>query len=171
MTESQEGPAAPDEVRALRESLAQFVVQLTALRGNLKITREEFAERLDQLREDLDQISANAPQGPPAIAWWTLDDQQREQARTALATFTAEVLRRWYPSYMAEVAPCILSHPEGLVELGNICGEFRRVYPQDRRASLDGALNLHERYLPGVIRRLSAVTRSCGPGMCSASGG
>jgi hypothetical protein len=148
------------------EALAALAIQVAALRGNLALTKQELEDRLDKIAETLSDAIAASPKGPPATWWQGLSAEERELARAQLAEWLASVLREWYPGYLTEIPECILDHPEGLVELSNLLGEFRRIYSA-KHPPLADALALHDRYLPGMLRRLGTITRGCGPGMCS----
>jgi hypothetical protein len=148
------------------EALAALAIQVAALRGNLALTRRELEDRLDKISEALSDAIAASPKGPPATWWPGLSEAEREAARAQLAEWLASFLREWYPGYCAEIPGCIPDHPEGLVELSNLLGEFRRIYTA-KHPPLADALTLHDRYFPGVLRRLATITRGCGPGMCS----
>ena len=148
------------------EALAALAIQVAALRGNLALTRHELGDRLDKIAETLSDAIAASPKGPPATWWPGLSEAEREAARGQLADWLAGFLRQWYPGYLTEIPECVLDHPEGLVELSNLLGEFRRIYTA-KHPPLADALTLHDRYFPGMLRRLAAITRGCGPGMCS----
>ena len=68
-----------------------------------------------------------------------------------------------YPSAATAVRPCWQAHKDTVTELGLIWCEFTRIYTAPR-PSLDEALVFHDRWLPGVLRRVQQITASCTAG-------
>ena len=80
-----------------------------------------------------------------------------------------EALRTWVDKILIPVyvvgggytlAECWAEHPQVLWELGTIAVAWRRAYLR-RRPDLVLALDWHDRWLPGAMRRLEDATRRC----------
>ena len=69
-----------------------------------------------------------------------------------------------WPGYMTRLAPCWANHPEAVWELSNLMAEWTRVYGDPGSRPLQDALLFFERWLPGVLSRLSTSVR------CDAAG-
>jgi hypothetical protein len=71
------------------------------------------------------------------------------------------VLRAQYPGYLAEqIRPCWPNHPEALWELTWLYQLWCRAYLTKRPAPKDAA-DWHDRWAPGVLRRLGQVMARC----------
>ena len=112
-------------------------------------------ERILALLTDDDQ-SASA-----GWFWLTLDGQAREDKLGELSDWVEAVLRAQYPGYLAEqIRPCWPSHPEALWELTWLYQLWCRAYLTKRPAPKDAA-DWHDRWAPGVLRRLAQVMARC----------
>jgi len=149
----------PDQPYA--ETVARLVTQVTAHRGRLT-TLEQRADAIDERIERLteDMIKAlTTRKGPQIIAWHELDPRQYAAHLAAwMDTFLAA-----YPSAAASVRPCWKDHKDAVTELGLIWCEFTRIYTSER-PSLDEALVFHDRWLPGVLKRVHQITANCATG-------
>ena len=145
------GPAA-----AYPEALARLATQVTGHKGQLAaLTRR--ADVADQRIDDLAEEMARAltvRKGPAVIAWHQLDAGEYKAHLADLAA---------YPSAATAVRPCWQAHKDTVTELGLIWCEFTRIYTAPR-PSLDEALVFHDRWLPGVLRRVQQITASCTAG-------
>ena len=93
--------------------------------------------------------------------WLTLDGQAREDKLGELSDWIDAVLRAQYPGYLAEqIRPCWPSHPEALWELTWLYQLWCRAYLTKRPAPKDAA-DWHDRWAPGVLRRLGQVMARC----------
>jgi hypothetical protein len=154
--------AQVEELRALVASLKATVTQWEArleregigatlvLRMEVKKLREEVAGLSAVLSEALD---TGKLKDPPAPRW---DDAAAAEEAEQLAGLRAWVdgfLVVQYPGY--PLPACWPAHREALWELGTLHAEWQRVYEDPRGAELAGALWFHERWLPGVLGRLT----------------
>ena len=155
------------ELRELADGLKTTVTQWDArleregiggtfvLRTEVKMLREEVAGLSATLAAALDTGKLKpAPSGP---RW---DDLDRDEEATQLAELRAWVddfLTVEYPGY--PLASCWPAHREALWELGTLHAEWQRITANEGELDLAGALSFHERWLPGVLSRL---TRSIG---------
>jgi hypothetical protein len=169
------------------ETLAALAAQVADLRGTvvyLKARVERgglgpgLAGKVARLTADLDalgsQVEAIAATlaemmsgGPRAAAptWVGLDDDERGVQLAAVAQWVDSVL---LPSYGPVIKPCWRFHMAAVWELSTLAAEWRRVY-QREAPDLQGALDFHDHWLPGVTRRLGEVMRSCTSDQCMAA--
>ena len=167
-------PGSPSEptARALGESLAALATQLADLRGQASALNE----RLDQagLRpglnlaarfEDLTRtvtgtLEAAARRGPAAPCWIGLDRDTYATQLADLQRWAGTVLRQHYGGY--ELRDCWPRHTHAIWELSTLAAEWHRTYSTDR-PDLARALEFYDRWLPGVMRRITDITRTCTP--------
>jgi hypothetical protein len=145
------------------ETVARLVTQLTAHRGRLT-TLEQRADAVDERMERLtdDMVKAlTIRKGPEIVAWHELDPRQYAAHLADLAAWMDTFLTA-YPS-AASVRPCWKDHKDAVTELGLIWCEFTRIYTSER-PSLDEALVFHDRWLPGVLKRVHQITANCATG-------
>ncbi len=87
--------------------------------------------------------------------------QQRGERLSELSDWVETVLRTQYPGYLAgQIRPCWPNHPEAMWELAWLYQLWTRAYLTSRPAPKDAA-DWHDRWTPGVIRRLSQTMRNC----------
>lgn len=178
MTSSEEPPPAAalaEQLRKLRETTAQTSVVLSAHRGQLRALGrrmdnaglDTLAGRFEQLDETVRaMLEAAAPRGPAAPLWdrpgdAAVPDAQLAEQRAAVRAWVDGVLR---PGYVRAgcytLADCWERHPVALRELGVLAVWWQFVYG---RARPDAALALefHDRWLPGTMRRIAEATQHC----------
>lgn len=158
------------------DTMAAQVGELRALVASLKATVTQWDARLERegigatlvlrlevkkLREEVAALSAilsgaldtGKLKDPPAPRW---DEAAPAEEAGQLADLRAWVdgfLSVQYPGY--PLPACWPSHREALWELGTLHAEWQRVYGDPRGPELAGALWFHERWLPGVLARLT----------------
>lgn len=141
-------------VRGLRDAsqeyplLAQEVEALSAiLRGHIEAEEERTATQCAPRWDDLDR------------------DEHRAQLER-VRTFVDGHLLVAYGEYWHDVLQdCWPGHPAALWELGNLWAEWNRTYDRDH-PSLTGALNWHDRWMPGTRQRLAEIMRGCRGSQC-----
>jgi len=69
------------------------------------------------------------------------------------------VLRRHYSGY--ELRDCWPSHIQAIWELSTLAAAWHHAYGQ--RPDLARALEFYDRWLPGTMRRIAAITQACVP--------
>jgi hypothetical protein len=146
------------------ETVARLVVKVTALSG-LLTTLQQRADAMDKQIKKLTEEMVKAltvRKGPAVIAWHELDPQQYAMHLADLAAWVESFLAA-YPSAAAAVRPCWKDHKDAVTELGLIWCEFTRTYATER-PSLDEALIFHDRWLPGVLKRVQQITANCTTG-------
>jgi hypothetical protein len=159
------------ELRQLADSLKATVTRWDArleqevggglvLRLEVKKLREEVAGLAATLSAALDSGKLKLPLAP---RWDSLDPDEEATQLAALRAWVDGFLTVEYPGY--PLTACWPAHREALWELGALHAEWQRINADAARAvDLAGALSFHERWLPGVLSRL---TRSIG---CDAAG-
>ena len=130
------------------------------------------AEMISRLRHDLDQLAneitdayadllariestqptADSDSASPASwCWRTLGPEATEELTAQLHDWVSW-LRSRYP-LAKKIAPCWNQHPEIVEELTALWLAWQAAYEQDN-ASLTGAADWHDRWLPGLLHRL-----------------
>ena len=167
------GPQAEPSTRALGESLAALAAQVAALRSqvtqvNGRLDRAglrgelDLAARFEELaRTVANALDAAAPRGPAAPCWIGLDRAGLRRAswpgcgggpmRCCASTIRGYELRDCWPG-----------HIHAIWELSTLAAEWHHVYGGER-PDLARALEFYDRWLPGTMRRIAAITRSCVP--------
>jgi hypothetical protein len=124
-----------------------------------------LAAKVDQLAEDLaEALAGEKLTGVSAVDWPRLDDTGYEAELARLGQWVETVLRPYYPGSV--IPACWRNHPDVVISLSNVHAEWRRVYDRER-PELAGALDWHERWLPGVMARIREWSRECTGGTCS----
>jgi hypothetical protein len=166
---------SPPEPAPAEATAAALAVQVAALRGQVRlifarldkagITGDlNLADRLADLARAVTQALDSPPRGPAAPYWIGLDPSEHAAQLTELREWTDTVLRREYGGY--QLSACWSNHPHAIWDLSTLAAEWHRTYGSSR-PSLDRALEFHDRWLPGTIRRIADITRRCNP-ECSA---
>ncbi len=166
MTGSQAEPSA----QALGESLAALAAQVATLRDqvtqvNDRLNRAglrgelDLAARFEELaRTVASALDAAAPRGPAAPCWIGLDRQSFDAQLARLRRWADTVLRQHYPGY--ELRVCWPGHIHAIWELSTLAAEWHHIYGGER-PDLARALEFYDRWLPGTMRRIAAITQSC----------
>jgi hypothetical protein len=169
----------PPQERDQSPAVAALAVRVDGLRrrietlatsiDDLASTQHEHATVLDgitQLRNQVEQILAilgNDDEEPAPAEWFwlTMTAQQRDERLSELSDWVDTVLRTQYPGYIADqIRPCWPNHPEARWELTWLYQLWTHAYLTRRPAPKDAA-DWHDRWTPGVIRRLAQVMRQC----------
>jgi hypothetical protein len=164
-------PQAEPSVQALSDSLAALAVQVAALRGQIAQIYEhlaraglrgdlDLAARFEELAQTVANALAAAPRSPAAPCWIGLDRQAFGAQLAELRRWADTVLRQHYSSY--ELRDCWPSHIHAIWELSTLAAEWHRVYGGER-PDLARALEFYDRWLPGTMRRIAVITRTCVP--------
>jgi len=106
-----------------------------------------------------------------APVWASLDREDFQAQLAQVGEWVDHHLRAVYAAYWTGVLhDCWRHHPEALYELGNLWAESNRIYDREH-PSLTGALNWHDRWMPGARARLREVMAGCRIGGCTAQPG
>ena len=161
----------PEPAPAEATTTAALAVQVAALRGQVRaifarldkagITGDlNLADRLADLARAVTQALDSPPRGPAAPYWIGLDPAEHAAQLAELRQWTDTILRREYSGY--QLPACWPNHPHAIWELSTLAAEWHRTYGSNR-PSLDRALEFHDRWLPGTMRRIADITRRCNP--------
>jgi hypothetical protein len=146
------------QVAALKTRLDNDVIgkQLVAL-AEIKRLRDQVTELARAATETRD----NDRQHGPAAPYWIGRERAEYAAQLAeLRQWADTVLRREYGGY--QLAACWANHPHAIWELSTLAAEWHRTYSR-QHPDLDRALEFHDRWLPGAMRRIADITRRCNP--------
>jgi hypothetical protein len=171
MTDPRQGPDPPPAVAALAvrvDGLRRRIETLATKVDGLTSTQQEHATVLDgiaELRHQVEQILAildnDDEPAPEQWFWLTMTDQQRDERLGELSDWVETVLRTQYPGYLTDqIRPCWPNHPEARWELTWLYQLWTHAYLTKRPSPKDAA-DWHDRWSPGVTRRLSQIMRRC----------
>jgi hypothetical protein len=162
---------SPPEPSPSGEAIAALAVQVAALRGQVRhifarldnagLTEDlNLADQFAELARTVTEALDSPPRGPTAPYWIGLDPQDHAAQLADLRQWTDTVLRREYGGY--QLSACWETHPHAIWELSTLAAEWRRTY-NGKRPDLNRALEFHDRWLPGTMRRIGDITRRCNP--------
>ena len=165
-------PQAEPPAQALGESLAALAVQVAALRGQVahdqptarsgraprrpgpgrpvRGTRPDSRRRTGRGRAPRSRRPVLDRPGPASL--WAQLAELRQWADT--------VLRQHYGGY--ELRDCWPSHIHAVWELSTLAAAWHHAYGGNR-PDLARALEFYDRWLPGTMRRIAHITRTCVP--------
>ena len=150
-----------DGLRREVESLAAKVDVLTVAQQAHTTVLNDVAHLRSQVEQILVLLAEQDARSPAAWFWLTMTEQERIEKHGELLDWVESVLRRQYPDYLADrIRPCWPNHPEARWELACLYQLWSLAYLVKRPAPRDAA-DWHDRWSPGVIRRLSEVMRRC----------
>jgi Transposase len=163
---------AVSAARAAQSGRAALAAQLADLRGQICAINN----RLDQAGlhpglnlaarfEDLAHavvgaLEAGGPRGPAAPYWIGLDQDTYHARLADLQHWADTVFRPHYGGY--DLQECWPRHIHVIWELSTLAAEWHHTY-SGTRPDLGRALEFYDRWLPGAMRRISAMTRGCMP--------
>jgi hypothetical protein len=147
-----------------------LAVQVAALRGQVRLINDRLdnagltehlnlADRFAELARTVTEALDSPPRGP-APYWIGLAPQDHASQLAELRQWADTVLRREYGGY--PLPECWANHPHAIWELSTLAAEWHRTYSR-KRPDLDRALEFHDRWLPGTMRRITDITRRCNP--------
>jgi hypothetical protein len=142
---------------AFAKDTRALVTRLTAELDTLAGKVEDLAQTVDALHSRGDRVAAPN--------WVGLPETERAAELAKLAEWVTRVL---VPSYRPDppLTPCWRQHWPVIWELSTVWAEWRRIY--DRRSpELTGALEWHNRYLPGALHRPRRELAHCTGRQCA----
>jgi hypothetical protein len=155
------------------DPVAGLAAQLEELRGQLAEFRRAFAQwdaklktegiggtmmlllEVKHLRERLDEALDKHQLKPPPAPWWCVGEAGGRAMLAELREWIETFLRRHYPGYAARLPRCWANHPEAVWELSTLRAEWERIYADEDNRDLASALVWHDKWLPGVLARLT----------------
>jgi hypothetical protein len=148
------------ELRRGVDSLTKRTDTLTRTQREHAVVLEGVAELRDQVEKVLTILTEEEDSSEPWF-WLTMDDQAREYRYSELYDWVETVLRVQYPDYLTgQVQPCWPNHPEARWDLAWLYQLWHAAYLSKRPAVKDVA-DWHDRWSPGVMRRLGHLMTSC----------
>ncbi len=160
----------PPEPSPSANTVADLAAQVAALRGQMRLINERLdragltadlnlADRFAELVRTLTEREQQ-PRGNTAPSWIGLDPAEYTAQLAGLRQWTDTILRPEYGGY--QLRACWANHPHAIWELSTLAAEWHRTYSR-KRPDLDRALEFHDRWLPGTMRRIADITRRCNP--------
>jgi hypothetical protein len=151
---------------ATTEALAGVASEVEALRKRAEPLHrlpgrvEQLATLVDKLATDLAEFMNRS--SPVAIPSWLMLPTDPEAVRNVLAELVAWLERVYlrYPDGAAALPECWLWHPDVVEELLWLQHAWLAAY-QGSNASVALAGDWHDRYRPGVVRRIKAHAGNC----------
>ena len=146
-----------------REVAAQDV---TTVQRRLDDLAETVSE-VDTLRAEVAavaEVAENiATHGPRVASWWPdlATGESRAQALESLGVWVDEVLRTRHPEMYNKLGGCWYQHADVLDELTALRAAWYAAY-RDPEAPATAAIEWHDRWLPGAMRRCRAAIRARG---------
>ncbi|SNR29179.1 hypothetical protein SAMN06265360_101317 [Haloechinothrix alba] len=148
------------------EAIAGLASEVDGLRRRIE-TLDHIRRRVDELATLVDQLAAHvnttggAAEPEPVPSWLMLPADRSEAGRVLgeLVAWLHAVLLR-YSDAAAALPECWMWHPDVVEELLWLMHTWLAAY-QGERASIALAADWHDRYRPGVIRRIKTVAGAC----------
>ena len=172
MTDQTQGRDDSPAVAALAIELSKMRGELASLTG--KVDRVTTTQRrhsnvlsdLASIRQQIEQIlTILGIENDACLArwfWLTMTDEEREAKFSELYDWVETVFRQQYPDYRADqLKLCWPNHPEARWELSWLYQSWTLTYLTTRPTPKDAG-DWHDRWSPGVIRRLNHAMAHCG---------
>jgi len=148
-------------LRQQHESLSVRLDELVGTQTRHAAVLSDVGELRTQIERILAILDAENEAAPATWFWLTMTDQERDTKFDELCDWVETVLRQQYPDYLTDqIKPCWPNHPEARWELTWLYQLWTLTYLTSRSAPRDAA-DWHDRWTPGVIRRLSTVMTGC----------
>ena len=144
------------------DTLRRQVEPLTGLRERV----DDLAGLLAELTETVAALTAR--RGPTPCPSWLVLPTDDELARRVLGELVAwlELVYLRYPDGAQGLPECWCWHPDAVEELLWLMHAWLAAY-QGETASVAAAADWHDRYRPGVVRRIHTYARTRGGAPCS----
>jgi hypothetical protein len=136
---------AQGDIGHLRVRLEAGTSQTALLLAEVKKLRESLTDALDKHRLK-----------PPPAPWWCVGEAEGKTMLAELREWVETFLRCHYPGYAIRLPRCWERHAEAIWELSTLRAEWERIYGDEDNRDLQGALNWHDKLLPGALGRLAA---------------
>jgi hypothetical protein len=154
------------------EALAALDTAVNGLRGTVTDHGEILAS-LDGISDAVavvaDQVASLLPPNPgpgyrpiPAVQWWAIGDEEREEALTRLHDWVGRIYRPHY-GHLATLGECWKDHPLCLVQLDWLSELWSVLYLQPTRSARDLAAQAEfgTRIVPAISEQLAVETSRC----------
>jgi hypothetical protein len=171
MAEFGQVPAYVEQIGAILADLAKEVAahDLATVRRRLDDLAETAGE-IGALRAEVASVAQAATEttatpapGQAPTSWWPdlTIGENRAQALECLAVWVDEVLRDRHPELYNQLGACWYLHPDILDELTALRAAWYAAY-RDPAAPPEAAIEWHDRWLPGAMRRCRIAIRARG---------
>ena len=166
-----DGAALAAQLAAVKGTQAENQGILADLRGQLAAADQRMdtaeldslAGRFAKLAQVVaDALDAATPNGPKLPRWDLLEGAARELELARVRGWVAKVLR---PGYVDgggyELPACWHQHEQAVAELSWLSILWRYIWDRPRPGPVGQAAEWHDRWLPGVMRRLDGLLAEC----------
>lgn len=168
---------AIDHLEDRTAGLQQGMESISPLRDGLTA----LTEQVGQLRKDLTALASESEEKLQLWDWTAMDQQQASDAWAALIAWVRDVLAGRYgwvgwtaginaqqnngssSTPLPRIPPCWYRHESARWELSWLCQEWLKLYTTSH-GTPSKAGDWHDRYAPGVRRRVSAALAACAKG-------
>ncbi len=154
------------EITTLARGLGQTVQDQIAILARLQGLDEEVAALAARLARiaPVGDPDAEVYLPSPAVRWWKLSGQARDDAIAWLRAWVDQVYRPGYGQLAAALGPCWDQHPLCLYGLDIAAELWSVLYLQPLRtpAVLSAQAEFQTRILPGIAEQLITETARCG---------
>ena len=146
------------------ESLAAKLGAFNKMQREHTTALSDISELRHQVEQILAILTDQDDTAPTTWFWLKMNEQERNDKLSELSDWVETLLRVQYPDYLADqIKPCWPNHPEAKWELAWLYHLWSAAYLAEHPAPKDAA-DWHDRWSPGVIRRLNVVMRQCEKG-------
>ncbi|MEU4540423.1 hypothetical protein AB0G15_36845 [Streptosporangium sp. NPDC023825] len=151
------------EMGKVAEQVSMLAARVDDL-GPAVATAAELAEQVTGRSDVVEQLTALRTAAGPVPTWAvvTVRGQERHARLNELHGWVMEILVAEYSDYLPEgqMPDCWTQHRAIIHELAWLYNEWHNAYlPEDRRPR--DAADWHDRWLPGVLRRMEAIVKEC----------
>jgi len=148
------------------EILARTLNDLTATQRRHTSQLAHVAEIRQQIQQILTILDTENDTSPARWFWLTMPDDEHAAKLSELTDWVETVLRTQYPRYLGDqIKPCWPNHPEARWELTWLYQLWTLTYLTTRPTPREAG-DWHDRWTPGVLRRLTQVMTDCAPANC-----
>ena len=163
MTEADPIADLAAQLEELRGQLARYTGETGHLRARLEadsgqvlMLRHEIKKLGEQIEAAIARRDAEEPSAP---YWLGLSREEHAGRLAALQAWVGQVGLVQYRGYFARLPPCWPSHAEAVIELSTVMTEWIRIYGDPDNRPLQDALVWNDKWLPGVLGRLTAAIK------------
>lgn len=150
----------PDRLADLTTTVTAHRGQITRLNNLLKDLTAKVADLTQTVTDTLETAS---PKGRPPVRWDILDGDGHDRELGKLRRWVSHTLTRRINGGPWTLPGCWDQHPYAIEELSLLSEQWRQIYERDRPGPLKDALEWGDRWLPGVMARVTAAASGCLP--------
>jgi hypothetical protein len=143
-----------------------LAADMRAKLARLTADLDTLAAQVEQLAQDLADAVGTGQLRVQAPTWAGLSDDERAIQLGQLRGWVDSIMVPSYAPPEGTLRPCWYRHMSAVWELSTLAAEWKRIY-QARSRDLQGALDFHDRWLPGALRRVREAVRPCTDAQCA----